>query len=38
MKSNEINAEKEKLERKYNMPVFDPLEEFEKITDVIVDL
>ncbi len=38
MKSNEINAEKEKLESKYNMPVFDPLEEFEKITDVIVDL
>lgn len=38
MKSKEIDIEKEKLEKKYNIPVFDPLEEFEKITNVIVDL
>ncbi len=38
MKDNEVSIEKEKLRKKYNIPVFDPLEEFEKITDAIVDL
>ena len=30
--------EKTRLEKKYNIPVFDPLQEFENITGVITDL
>ncbi|MEM0140367.1 MAG: DUF1611 domain-containing protein [Ferroplasma sp.] len=38
MEKYEINEEKLKLEKQFGIPVFDPLEEFERITDVIVDL
>ncbi|ARD85557.1 hypothetical protein FAD_1717 [Ferroplasma acidiphilum] len=38
MEKSEIEVEKTKLEKIYNIPVFDPLEEFENITGVISDL
>ena len=38
MEKSEIVQEKTRLEKKYNIPVFDPLEEFESITGVITDL
>jgi uncharacterized NAD-dependent epimerase/dehydratase family protein len=38
MGKSEIMQEKTRLERKYNIPVFDPLQEFESITEVISDL
>ncbi|WP_337861144.1 DUF1611 domain-containing protein [Ferroplasma sp.] len=38
MEMREIEKEKTELERKYNIPVFDPLHEFENITSVISDL
>ena len=38
MEKSEIGQEKTRLEKKYNIPVFDPLEEFESITGVITDL
>jgi uncharacterized NAD-dependent epimerase/dehydratase family protein len=38
MERNEIEIQKTELENKYKIPVFDPLREFESITDVISDL
>ncbi|WP_287961208.1 DUF1611 domain-containing protein [Acidiplasma sp.] len=38
MTKSEIADEKQRLERKFGIPVFDPLEEFERIADVIADM
>ncbi len=38
MLESEILIEKEKIERQFKIPVFDPLEEFERIANVISDL
>ncbi len=38
MLESEIPLEKEKIEKQFKIPVFDPLEEFERITNVISDL
>ncbi len=38
MEKDEIKDEKDKLERQFGIAVFDPLEEFERITEVITDL
>ncbi|AAT43148.1 DUF1611 domain-containing protein [Picrophilus oshimae] len=38
MTDDEVQSEKESLEKRYNIPVFDPLKEFERMREVIASL